>query len=132
MSSMCPSIIVDANGDVQLSIGAAGGTKITTAVAQTIMRLRFLGERLFDVITGKRVHHQLLPMLVQYESGLEQWILDGLKARGHGLQELSNTPFGAVGGIYFKNGNYEALYDNRRWGGGSEIQWLPVFNRRLL
>lgn len=33
MSSMCPSIITDANGDVQLIIGAAGGTKITSSIA---------------------------------------------------------------------------------------------------
>ena len=34
MSSMCPSIILNENGDVRLLIGAAGGSKITTSVAQ--------------------------------------------------------------------------------------------------
>ena len=33
MSSMSPTIVTDANGDVKVIIGASGGTKITTGVA---------------------------------------------------------------------------------------------------
>lgn len=33
MSSMCPSIVLDRNGDVLLLIGGAGGSKITTSTA---------------------------------------------------------------------------------------------------
>lgn len=33
LSSMCPLIIVDQHGDVQLLIGGAGGIKITSSVA---------------------------------------------------------------------------------------------------
>lgn len=34
MSSMCPTMITDRNGDFVLGIGAAGGSKITLATAQ--------------------------------------------------------------------------------------------------
>lgn len=33
MSSMCPTIIINGDGDVEMIIGAAGGSKITTSVA---------------------------------------------------------------------------------------------------
>ena len=70
LSSMCPSIMVDGNGDVALAVGASGGTQITTAVAQAILRNVWLGEDIKKAIDARRIHHQLVPMRVEYEKGL--------------------------------------------------------------
>jgi gamma-glutamyltranspeptidase/glutathione hydrolase/leukotriene-C4 hydrolase len=43
VSSMCPSVIVNGEGDVRLVIGASGGTKITTAVAYVRISDSFTG-----------------------------------------------------------------------------------------
>lgn len=41
MSSMCPTIVLDKNGDIKMVIGGAGGSKITSAVAY-VSRYTFL------------------------------------------------------------------------------------------
>ena len=91
MSSMTPTIIVNSiTGRVRSVIGAAGGTKITTATAyvilaryfteifelirwifilQSIIRNLWFGETIKEAIDSPRIHHQLFPMKFQYEKG---------------------------------------------------------------
>lgn len=66
---MCPSIFLDAKGDVLLVVGAAGGTKITSSVAWVALRKLFLDQDIKQAIDARRTHHQLLPMNLNYEEG---------------------------------------------------------------
>jgi gamma-glutamyltranspeptidase/glutathione hydrolase/leukotriene-C4 hydrolase len=72
MSSMSPIIVVDEYDDVRLVLGASGGTKIITAVAQVALENLFLDIDIKKSIDDKRIHHQLSPDFVQYEKGFEK------------------------------------------------------------
>ncbi|XP_060080228.1 glutathione hydrolase 1 proenzyme-like [Ylistrum balloti] len=85
LSSMCPSIVTDSNGDVKLVIGAAGGTKITTSTALTTMQTLWFGMSMKEAIDHRRLHHQLLPKEIAVEIGFDEDILAGLRQKGHNM-----------------------------------------------
>ncbi|KAL8577143.1 hypothetical protein ACOMHN_052445 [Nucella lapillus] len=83
LSSMSPTVVVDGSGNVQLVVGGAGGTKITTAVSLMVIRTLWFKESLPFAVDAPRIHHQLLPKMAFVQNDFPQDILDGLKAKGH-------------------------------------------------
>lgn len=122
LSSMCPSIVLTKEGNVRLIIGGAGGSKITTSVAYVISEHYFKGRTLKEAIEVKRLHHQLIPMNVQYEYGFNPEIIESLKTKfGHNVTEVgAGSGFAALTGLSVIDGKVEAAYDPRR-GGSSAI-----------
>lgn len=124
LSSMSPSIIVDQKGDVRMLIGAAGGSKIPTSVAQVIIRYLYLDEPLNEAVKSPRLHHQLQPKLLRYEDGFDRQILDDLESKGHILKELkSEEGFAALTAIGARNEIPEPVFDNRRGGSGVVVDF---------
>lgn len=70
-SSMSPTIILRNTGDglkePELVIGAAGGSRITTAVFHAIVKIIFESQSLLKVIAAPRIHHQLIPEVLMVE-----------------------------------------------------------------
>ncbi|XP_048241225.1 glutathione hydrolase 1 proenzyme-like [Haliotis rufescens] len=114
-SSMCPSIIVNqTSGDVVMTIGASGGTRITTSVALVAMFALRMGVPIADAVDHKRLHHQLLPKQIRIERGFSQDIIDGLKAKGHEID--MNTAASVVSAIHVTGGLLHAVADVRKGG----------------
>ncbi|CAF1581510.1 unnamed protein product [Rotaria sp. Silwood1] len=86
ISSMSPLILLEnANQRIQQVIGASGGTKITTSVAQVAMLNLWFNENIKEAIDAPRLHSQLLPEEVMAEQGFDYNILQKLKQRGHNI-----------------------------------------------
>ncbi len=73
-----------------LTVGAAGGPKIITQVVLTIVRQIDLGQSLPDAVGRPRFHHQWRPNVVTYEKDLADGYIDGLRQRGHALDEIDS------------------------------------------
>ena len=67
LSSMVPLIVVDKKNNVRLIIGASGGSKIISAVAQVAIKALWMGLDLKKSIDQRRLHHQLYPENGEYE-----------------------------------------------------------------
>jgi gamma-glutamyltranspeptidase/glutathione hydrolase len=90
LSSMSPTIVLDGKGKPILTVGAAGGPKIITQVVLAIVRQVDLGQSLPDAVGGPRFHHQWRPNAVSYEKDLAEGYIEGLRQRGHELDEIDS------------------------------------------
>ncbi|XP_011634709.1 glutathione hydrolase 1 proenzyme-like [Pogonomyrmex barbatus] len=115
LSSMVPSILVDQHGDVKMVIGAAGGTKITTAVSQVTAKILWMGQTVKEAVDSARIHHQLFPPKVAYEYGVPKQVIDGLKRLGHTVKRYRNRG-SVVCVIHYENSTIFANADYRKGG----------------
>ncbi|KAK9881213.1 hypothetical protein WA026_015330 [Henosepilachna vigintioctopunctata] len=115
VSSMVPTIIVDTKThNVAMVVGAAGGFKILTAASQILIEML-----VFDIpqelaIAHRRLHHQLVPMILFYEEDFPKTILDELKKYGHHLERIQ--PGTGVAVITVNKRGIRATGDPRRLG----------------
>ncbi|CAG0915705.1 unnamed protein product [Notodromas monacha] len=124
MSSMCPSVIVGRDsGQIQAVIGGAGGTKIITAVSQvptaaTVLLLSEIGGMdLLAATEFRRLHHQLLPKEIMFESDFPRDILEELESRGHTTKQYNSFPGSVVVSVHKDiNSTWLGVFDPRKLG----------------
>ncbi|KAL0883244.1 hypothetical protein ABMA27_016668 [Loxostege sticticalis] len=118
LSSMTPSIVLKNNRTMAMVVGAAGGTKITTQVSLIVRNVLVEGGPFEFAMNRPRLHHQLMPMEIQYEADFDESIISSLRARGHGTTELGATAgFAAVvGAVRDPDGFLHPATDRRRPG----------------
>ena len=85
LSSMSPTIVLDAERPV-MALGAAGGPTIITQTLQHLVRTIDLGATPADALAAPRLHHQWKPDEVLAETALPEAVAAGLTKRGHRLR----------------------------------------------
>jgi gamma-glutamyltranspeptidase/glutathione hydrolase len=91
LSSMSPTIVLDAQGKVDLVLGAAGGSRIITTVFQELSNALDFGMSPADAVRAPRVHQQDLPDVIQVEPhGLPEATRKALEAMGHATKEVEH------------------------------------------
>ena len=135
LSSMSPTIVLDPEGNSLMTVGAAGGSRIITAVLQVIISVVDHNLDVQDAINLGRTHSQWIPDVIRYEgaSNLNEEFneflpslsanqIDELKKLNHkfedGNVESGNYFLARAHGIMYKDGQF---YTGVDWRGNGEI-----------
>src|SRR5271165_4832759 len=111
LSSMAPTL-VERDGRVVLVLGSPGGSRIITAVLETILNILDHDMAPQEAVGAPRVHHQWLPEKIYFErSGLSPQVVTQLTEMGYKLVE--QRPWGAVELIEIANGRLHGASDSR-------------------
>ncbi|KAF7288635.1 Sec7-like domain belongs to guanine nucleotide exchange factors [Mycena chlorophos] len=115
LSSTVPTIIENADGEVELAIGGSGGGRIFGAVFQTILNLEW-GLDTSEAVEFWRLHNSLLPIQTDADLGYPADVIAGLVARGHNM--TGTPPIAAVVQAVRRreDGSLEAASDSRKRG----------------
>lgn len=113
LSSMSPTIVLR-DGRVFLVTGAAGGSRIITAVLQTIVNVVDHGLDIDAAVNSPRVHHQWLPDEVNVEAPVTDAFRKALEAKRHILSE--RRVGGSGNSILWMNGTMSGAVDARTGG----------------
>ncbi len=110
LSSCIPVIVSDGEtGETELVLGAAGGSRIPSAILQAIVRTYDYGLPLLETIAYPRLHHQLLPETAYFEFGASQKVVAQLEKKGHDVELW--VPRTAMNGILKREGEIHAVCD---------------------
>ncbi len=91
LSSMSPTIVLDANGKPRLTCGGAGGPRIISATLQCLLRVLDQGKTVDEAVAAPRLHHQWSPDQVLLEPSWPDEQVQAFTAMGHELSRRGNV-----------------------------------------
>lgn len=117
LSSMTPTIVLNPRGELELVLGAPGGSTIITAVYHVISNVIDHRMSLADAVYAPRTHHQGLPDSLAWEpSGIAPAQRQRLEAMGHSLKARPGY-IALINAIRVTPNGLEGVPDPRTTGG---------------
>jgi gamma-glutamyltranspeptidase/glutathione hydrolase len=117
LSSMSPTLVVDAKGAPFAVFGAQGGSRIITAVFQVLSNVVDFGMGVGEAVGALRFHHQHLPDVIFVENGaLAEAVARQLSAMGHDFKP-PGWPLGVSPAIVRQGDTWTGAADPRKPNG---------------
>ncbi|KAI9206192.1 gamma-glutamyltranspeptidase [Polychytrium aggregatum] len=117
MTSSSVPAIIERDGEVELVVGASGGSMIPTASMWTTLCTLEFGMDPLEALRLPRIHHQLFPNLASLEYSVDPAIERSLISRGHNVTRLAPSAFTGVSVVKkLKDGTIQAAADPRKGG----------------
>lgn len=115
LSSMTPTLVFK-EGKPWVATGSPGGSRIITAVAQTLLNLIAFDMTLGMATSSPRIHHQWMPDMAMVEPGISEDTIRILEKSKHKILR-SNSTIGRVNSVQIEDGWFYGYADPRRPGG---------------
>ncbi len=110
LSSMTPTIITK-DGKLLMAVGAPGGSRITTGVAEVILDVLDFGMNAQDAVDLPRFHEQWKPDILYLQNGFPEATAEALKKMGYPIKPTGGVA--RVEAIVVKNGQLEGGTESR-------------------
>ena len=111
LSSMTPTIVMK-NNELFFTTGSPGGSRIISAVLQSILNIIDFDMDLEQATSAKRIHHQWQPDLLQIESSINPMIKKKLLDAMYDIKIIK--PATCLQTIMFKDNKFYGYGDYRR------------------
>jgi len=85
LSSMTPTVVLDADGQVVMVLGASGGSTIISGTLQVYLNMAVFDMDPQAAVSAPRIHHQWLPDTLFVEPEIPRDVRQNLEKRGHTL-----------------------------------------------
>lgn len=119
LSSISPTIVEFAdNGTLYFVIGAAGGSRITTATMQNVIHVLNQNMTAPEALAQPRMHDQLIPNQVSFEYAYNNETVAYMKALGCNVTWVAPGQSTAQGIRITPNGTFEAAGEPRQLNSG--------------